>query len=348
MRGKEGKKEGFMGKKYIYLLLVVGILCGWFSFGWGADMGLINSGETKSGTIGAPSYMDTWTFEGQAGDRVIINVVTTSGDLNTCIILYPPDGGPAEASTCDSCFYNHGGDQLSAQLQKTGLYTAIVSDVCLSRAGTYNITFLKIPGAVTSSEDPDGGSIASGETSSGSIIASDMDAFQFYGNTGDLVIINAVTTAGDLNTCITLYPQDGGPAEASTCDSCFYNHGGDQLSAQLQKTGLYTAIVSDVCLSRAGTYGISFSKIPPDLRPGIYNPFPANGTVICVLYGSFSWDPVAGATGYDLYFGKDIIEPLTNLPVQSSHRDYTLFCLRKRATTRDSSTHSSVSFLKSW
>jgi hypothetical protein len=42
------------------------------------------------------------------------------------------------------------------------------------------------------------------------------------------------------------------------------------------------------------------------------------------------------------------LSKLYNLPVQSSHRDYTLFCLRKRATTRDSSTHSSVSFLKSW
>ncbi len=65
-----------------------------------ADRGPINTGETRVGLdISAPSYMDTWTFEGIVGDRIIITAVTTSGSLNMAIYLYPPDSGPAETST---------------------------------------------------------------------------------------------------------------------------------------------------------------------------------------------------------------------------------------------------------
>jgi hypothetical protein len=178
----------------------------------------ITSGETKSGMITGPSYMNTWTFCGNAGDRVIITAVTTAGNLDTTIYLYPPGGGPVEANT----YHNYlgsiwGDDRLDWQLQHAGLYTIVIQDALVSKTGTYNISLLKIPGPVSSTEDPDGGGIASGQTLSGTInVASDLDAFQFYGNAGARVIIAAVTTAGNLDTTIYLYPPGGGPVEANT------------------------------------------------------------------------------------------------------------------------------------
>ena len=112
------------------------------------------------------------------------------------MISLPPGGGPAEAPLFTTMGI-WGDDQLDYQLQHTGLYTIVIQDAGLNRAGTYNITFLKIPGAVSSEADPDGGPIASGQTLSGTINAvSDMDAVQFYGQAGERVIINAVTTSG--------------------------------------------------------------------------------------------------------------------------------------------------------
>ena len=78
-----------MGRKTFYLPLLC-LICGYVSLALGADQGPINSGETRSSTIGPPSYMDTWTFDGQVGERVIISAVTTSGNLDTTIYLYPP------------------------------------------------------------------------------------------------------------------------------------------------------------------------------------------------------------------------------------------------------------------
>ena len=49
---------------------------------------------------------------------------------------------------------------------------------------------------------------SSGETLKGSILVSDMDAYQFYGEAGDRAIISAVTTSGLLNTEIILVDPD--------------------------------------------------------------------------------------------------------------------------------------------
>jgi hypothetical protein len=275
---------------------------------YGADRGQIQPGQTKASIqLSGPSYIDTWTFFGNAGDRVIINAVETSGTLDTQIYLYPPGGGGDEANTW------LGGNQLDWQLQTNGLYTILIEDTDLSRPGTYNLTLMKLPGTLNSAGDPDGGAIASGQTLGGQLnTQSDMDAFQFYGNAGDRVIINAVETSGTLDTQIYLYPPGGGGDEANTW------LGGNQLDWQLQTNGLYTILIEDTDLSRPGTYNISLTKMPSTLRPGLYTPRPAVGLTISNSLDLLEWDPVAGATGYDLYFGTNVVAPLvqvgTNFP----------------------------------
>ena len=133
-----------------------------------------------------------------------------------------------------------------------------------------------------------------------------MDAGHFYGQAGERVIITAVTTSGNLDTTIYLYPPGGGPAEANTFSSNTGTPlGGDRLDYQLKNTGLYTFVIQDATLSRTGTYNISFSKIPATLNPGIYNPSPADRATVYSINGAFTWDAVDGATGYDLYSYSD-------------------------------------------
>ena len=268
------------------------------------DGGAIVSGETLSGTIDVPSDRDAFQFYGQAGDRVIITAVPTSGNLDAYLILYPPGGGPAEAQPAVFLY-----DWIDHQLQMTGLYTIVVIDYGMNKSGNYNINLLKNPGAVSSPGDPDGGAIASGETLSGTIdVPSDRDAFQFYGQAGDRVIITAVPTSGNLDAYLILYPPGGGPAEAQPAVFLY-----DWIDHQLQMTGLYTIVVIDYGMNKSGNYNISLVKIPSDLRPGIYNPSPGNGATIVDCCRSLSWNSVTGATGYDLYFGEDVIVPLSQI-----------------------------------
>ncbi|MEA1895993.1 MAG: PKD domain-containing protein, partial [Euryarchaeota archaeon] len=84
----------------------------------------------------------------------------------------------------------------------------------------------------------------------------------------------------------------------------------------LEQTGIYTIVASSSWASHTtttGGYALSLIKIPSTLPPGIYNPVPANGATITDLNQSFGCDAVAGATGYDLYFGEGVITPLNKL-----------------------------------
>jgi len=86
-------------EKKLFCIIFIGIFVISPICVWAADMGSIQSGETKSGTIVGPSFMDSWTFYGNAGDRVIINAVKTSGDLNTYMDLYSPAPGSVKEAS---------------------------------------------------------------------------------------------------------------------------------------------------------------------------------------------------------------------------------------------------------
>ena len=287
-----------MQKQGVFLIVCLSVLLGWSVCAYGTDRGTIQSGETRAGfQILVPSAMDTWTFEGTAGDRILFNAETTDGLLDPDIDLYHPSDVDPEA---------HANNVMDHQLAQSGLYTVVISDLGKDATGTYNVSFLKIPGTVSSAGDPNGGSIASGQTIVGSTITpiSDMDAFQFYGAAGDRILFNAETTAGLLDPDIDLYPPDSGDREA---------HANNVMDHQLAQSGLYTVVISDLGKDATGTYNVSFSKIPSTVRPGVYNPSPANGASISSLNGSFSWNAVSGATGYDLYFGENVTTALQKI-----------------------------------
>lgn len=111
-----------------------------------------------------------------------------------------------------------------------------------------------------------------------------------------------------------MHDPGGDSGGVTTCGTCGSKSSGRQLEYYLEQTGLYTIIIKDNCLSDSGTYNISFAKAPSDTNASIYNPFPSNGATIHKLKDPFSWEPVQGATGYDLYLGKDTSdEPLLKI-----------------------------------
>jgi len=95
--------------------------------------------------------------------------------------------------------------------------------------------------------------------------------------------------------------------------------GGDLLDHELLETGLYTIVVQDAGLDEYGSYNITLIKFPDTLRAGIYNSDPAIAACNLPADLTLSWDPVSDATGYDVFFGTDVVEPLVqvNVPIPS-------------------------------
>jgi hypothetical protein len=163
----------------------------------------------------------------------------------------------------------------------------------------------------SSAKGADMGEIKSAETRTSYLSSSDsyQDSWTFYGVAGDRVIITTARLSGGVDPCIYLYSPSGGPYEDAVCgldNNYTLNH-------QLEETGLYTIIIRDYNNDEEGDYSISLTKIPSTERPGIYDPFPSNGESISNLCNSFSWRAVTGATGYDFYFGEDVIFPLIKI-----------------------------------
>ena len=118
------------------------------------------------------------------------------------------------------------------------------------------------------------------------------------------MLISAEPTSGSTAIYIALYPPGGGPAEIQRHQA---------VDHQLRQTGLYTIVIEEYGRDNEAIYNLSLAKIPSLKRPGLYNPLPANGDIISDLSGFFSWDPVPGATGYDVYFGENVVVPLPKI-----------------------------------
>jgi hypothetical protein len=256
--------------------------------------------------LAEPSYEDSWTFEGNVSDRVMITAYGTSGGVAPVIYLYPPGGGSYEIYAGvggASAIINH-------QLLTSGTYTIIIRDYALNNVGDYALSLAKMPGAVTSPTDPDGGTILPAQTVTGTLnLASDTDLFQFSGNANDRVMITAYGTSGSVAPVIYLYPPGGGSFEVYAG----VGGAGAIIDHQLLTSGTYTIVIRDYGLLRVGMYTIALEKTPPTPGPGVYNPLPYLGTSTNDFIGHLSWNPVPGATGYDVYFGVNGTSPLVKI-----------------------------------
>ena len=212
----------------------------------------INSGETVSAAIDQASDQDSYRFCAKVCcDRVRIVAAVTSGDFWPEVLLFPPGGGPEIASN-----YDPSAAAIDFQLLADGVYTIVVFDHFGTRTGAYKLTFLNLSDSLTSPGDPDGGPVASGETASGQInMASDMDAFTFFGGVNQRVRIVMAATSGDFWPEVLLFPPGGGPEIASN-----YDPSAAAIDFQLLADGQYTIVVFDHFGTRTGAYDLTLEQ----------------------------------------------------------------------------------------
>jgi FlgD Ig-like domain len=229
-----------------YSLSYVNLTNGPISTAADPDGGTIVSAEVKTGQANAAADYDVYRFTGNAGERVLLEAITTTGAMNSNVVLYPPIG-PSLISTST--------DRNEVQLPMSGTYTIVVSDLGVNDTGTYKLTMLDLAGPLTSAADTDGGAIVSGDPKTGQAqTAPDFDAYTFTGAAGGHVLFAAVMTAGAMNTTMTLYPPSGGPAEA-------YTSSGDRLDWTLLTSGTYKLVVEDYNGQNTGGYAVSMINL---------------------------------------------------------------------------------------
>jgi hypothetical protein len=132
-----------------------------------------------------------------------------------------------------------------------------------SKTGEYGLSLVLIGGATTSIQDPDGGSITSGQTQSGNISPNgDTDAYTFQGVTGQGVVIEMAAVNGNLGPAIYLYSPTG-VLETQLLSEYTATHIRLE-NYQLKETGTYTLVAAanmGTFWSKTGEYGLSLVVI---------------------------------------------------------------------------------------
>lgn len=113
------------------------------------DYGEILSAETRIGSITNPAQTDSFTFNGEAGQTVVISMSSTGHyELDPYIFLYDPDGTIETSATCGT--YCVHAEISNYQLLQSGIYTIVVRDNGGDDPGDYSLSLTKVPGLPSS------------------------------------------------------------------------------------------------------------------------------------------------------------------------------------------------------
>ncbi|AHG90636.1 peptidase domain protein [Gemmatirosa kalamazoonensis] len=153
--------------------------------------GPMTNGATHTGTIYLGD-VDVWTFTATMGNRVVVSLgeTTNSSGFSPWLRIVGPDGAPVGSN------FGFSAAQLEFNAALTGTYTVIVGSAGGGFTGTgdYLLTLIRAPGTLTVSAGDQGGALASGVTSTGTIYTGDVDGWTFAANAGDPIALDLAET----------------------------------------------------------------------------------------------------------------------------------------------------------
>jgi hypothetical protein len=191
----------------------------------------IGFGETIQCSIGASGEQDSYIFAASAGDKVLVRMSKTSGNIWPGIQVYGPDG----TKLCDT-YGSTTAEADGCALPSAGMYTILAFDGYNGTyAGDYSLYLQRMnnPGSPIS--------IGFGQTLSGTITtAADMDTYTFTASAGDKVLVRMSKGTGSVWPEVRVYGPDG----TRLCVK-YGSPMAEIASCALTSTGMYTLLAFD-------------------------------------------------------------------------------------------------------
>ncbi len=251
-------------------------------------------GGTVVGTISDASPRIDYALPLEAGQSVTVTMERTSGDLDSYLILYGPDGG--------ELIYN---DDAQAQVGDTSLNAQIVGFVAPS-SGTYRVEasrFAQEGGlssgqfrlTVASGQAGNGGgtgvlpgTIRVGDTVMGTI-SSTQPAVDYTVNltSGQRITVTMQQTSGDLDSYLVILDAAG--SEVAFNDDAAMEVGGSALNAQISS---FTATVTGIYTIRATRYNQQDGMSAGDYQLSVMEAGASSGTDLTVEEGIAYAEPL--------------------------------------------------------
>lgn len=218
--------------------------------GGGLTNGANHLGVTSNGDE------DMWSFSATAGENITIRVGETSGtaNYNPFVRLIGPTGVLIAQDNNASDSY------INIRATNSGTFTVIVGAWFRGNTGTYNLRYVKAPGAFVVPADDEGGPLVNGGNHLGTTLNGDEDMWSFTAETGDNVILRVGEVTGTAN----YYPylRLFGPTGVLIS---FQNDSSDSyLNHRATNSGVYTVVVGSWFSGQNGTYNLRYVKTPGD------------------------------------------------------------------------------------
>lgn len=221
-------------------------------------------GEQLTAAIDPAAEMDTYTFNGEVDETIVVRMHRTSNTLQPWFRLYDPKGnfvcqGFAERFVETAC-----------DLKMAGRYTLVTADASSPRelTGSYGLYIQRLedPGAATSI-DSFGLWLTGGINN-----AAEVDTFTFTGAVDDRLFIRMHRTSNLVQPWIRIFKPDG----AFLCEG--YGERLFERDCVLPQAGRYTALVADATVGRleTGNYSLYIQRLN---NPGTAQPLPGRGMV---------------------------------------------------------------------
>lgn len=264
-----------------------------------APVDLQNSGNLASGdsTFSDGEYYDAYTFEGQPGQTVTIDL--NSDDFDTYLVLEAPDSQKESNDDADSTAHS----QIVTTLSQLGTYTVYVTSYGAAETGDYVVSVTQSTGGGSGS-GRDSLTLSLGQDTGGTLDTADsrstdgkyQDIYVFEGSAGESV---QVDMTGEFDTFLSVVTPSGQTYENDDYNSDVSR---SRVEFTLPESGRYRIVATTYGSDLTGSYNLA-------LNQGSGN---GNGTAIFLpsnpgggqIYGIF--------TGISDYPGEDSDLPLTD------------------------------------
>lgn len=215
-------------------------------------------GETLVGTINNENYQDSYVFEGVAGDVVSIEVIATSGDLDTIVSLVGPSGEVLDGN--DDVDFEAGNTNSALRafvLPSDGTYTILVGRYegrNGTTTGNYTLELILESGEAPVSDDGSPPTALGEGNYSGAINEQNIaQRFSFEGEAGQSFVIEMTAISGNLDALLIVQDADG--KEVGRNDDRDFATTDAALTLTLPNTGTYTVIATRYQEAAGGSAG---------------------------------------------------------------------------------------------
>jgi len=210
------------------------------------ERGVLEEGD---GTLNSGEYRDTYTFEGVAGETVVIDLRST--DFDPYLILRPPTGEQVDNDDFEDS-QEH--SRLEVTLEETGTYGVQVTSFDVGETGAY---VLELPQATREAAPSGDVRAASGRLEAGDEQLSTgeyRDAYTFEGRAGDRVVIDL--RSDEFDPYLILRPPTG---ESEFNDDHEGSQSWSQIATTLAESGTYRVEVTTYKPGETGSYAYTLT-----------------------------------------------------------------------------------------